>query len=205
MNLEEKLKEIMQDKQSLDVAFASIQMPRSSFALKHFVIQQQDTIEKQYEQCVLELQNAYDAVRIGMLRRELKINEINNMGLEGTEGIKRNIAKIELEQLERALLGAIRELSYLYDLWKQFKKHYTYEEIQDAQKEYWEKRLVRQASQDILALGRISQGNLDALRQAGLYPELNQNLLDELYAHVIEEKRSLEDDNKVRKIQTKTN
>ena len=43
---------------------------------------------------------------------------------------------------------------------------FTQQEFQDAEAEYWQLRLARQAQEDIMAHGRISVGNLDAMWQA---------------------------------------
>jgi len=174
--------EILSNKEELEKAFESIQMPRSAYALKRFIIMQHDTREKQYEQCVLEMQIAYDAITTAMIKREIKIEEINEIKGEDKKSQLRRALKIaELHQMERAMLGTTRELICLYNIWKnEFEHHYSFEELQNAQEEYWKKRITRQANQDIAALGRVSQGNLDALRQLELYPELHQDYLADI-------------------------
>jgi len=193
--MNEIIDEIFQHRSELEAAFSEIQMPRSTFAIKRFVINQHDTDEKRYEQCVLEMQNNYDALCMSILRRELLLEEISKYDKNDKIG-KINIAmkEIELRQLERAMLGTARELAALYKIWREdFPHHYTHEELEAAQEEYWKKRITRQANHDIMALGRISQGNLDALRQLEIYKELQQNLLDELI-------NKMEDTDEIRQI-----
>jgi hypothetical protein len=53
----------------------------------------------------------------------------------------------------------------LYAIFKEMPK-FTHEQIQEAEEEYWQLRLARQAQEDICATGRISIGNVDAMWQA---------------------------------------
>jgi hypothetical protein len=59
--------------------------------------------------------------------------------------------QIELEQLNRARLGAWREFSYLFGLWQKFDKNYTREELNEAQPLEYEMRLKTQALHDIVS------------------------------------------------------
>jgi len=196
--MNEIIDEIFQHRDELERAFEEIQMPRSAFAIKRFVINQHDTDERKYEQCVLEMQNAYDALRTAILRRELILKELAEYGDDEKSQIRKAIKEIQLRQLERAMIGTARELIVLYKIWREdFPHHYTREELEAAQEEYWMKRLTRQANQDLMALGRISQGNLDALRQLGAYEELNVNLLGELINNL-----RIGEDHEIRQIST---
>jgi hypothetical protein len=75
--------------------------------------------------------------------------------------------RIELEQTNRARLGALREFEALYRIWQEFPKKYTRAEIDADQPEYWDKRISRQANNDMISTGRVSTSNLDALRMIG--------------------------------------
>ena len=83
--------------------------------------------------------------------------------------------KIEVEQTERAVVGAMREFEFLYDMWEKFPKKYTREELNLAQQEEYTKMLETQAQHDLNAHGRISVGNQEGLRQLGkvVYPKLD--------------------------------
>lgn len=158
-------------------AFNAIAQPRSDFALANFVVGQHDTAPMAYLQCVLELQVKWNAVRRAMLDRKRIHLEIE--GLSGSDDPFKQIElakkRIDLEELEQALIGSFREFETLYAIWQSFPKRYTHAEIQAAQSEYWTHRLGRQAELDIAATGRIGQGNLDAMRQAGLKRLENPN------------------------------
>jgi hypothetical protein len=160
-------------------AFDEIQQPRSDYVLQNFVVGEKDTDPARYAQCVLELQIKYDVIRQAKLHRrklEIEIAEFEALGTE-TSQIDAALKRIDIEIQDRAYLGASREFEALYGIWKSFPHKYTHEELNAAQREYWEKRLTRQANQDLIASGRVSVGNIDALRQIGQLPK--RELLNE--------------------------
>ena len=157
-------------------AFIEIQMPRPPFVLENLIVNTKFTDEQRYAQCVLELQIAYDNLRIVELMLEQKQIEIDEIGIPGRKGeILKEIKKIEIEQTERAVVGAMREFDALYDIWLKFPKKYTREELNAAQEREYTTRLEIQAQQDLQATGRISAGNQEGLRQLGkiTYPQLD--------------------------------
>lgn len=154
-------------------AFNEIQMPRSSYALKNFVVNSKFTEEQRYAQCVLELQVAYDNLRLADLHLKEKNIEIDEIvGNDEKSKIKRQIKEIEQEQTKRAVLGAMREFKTLYEIWNSFSKKYNREDIEAAQEKEYTLRLSTQAKHDMLATGKISVGNQEGLRQLG-YSDLN--------------------------------
>ncbi len=157
-------------------AFDEIQQPRSDYVLQNFVVNEKDTDPMRYAQCVLELQIKYDVIRQAKLHRrklEIEIAEFEALGTE-TSQIDADLKRIDIEIQDRALLGASREFEALYSIWKSFPHQYTHSELNDAQEEYWNKRLTRQANQDLFASGRVSIGNIDALRQIGQLLQVKQ-------------------------------
>lgn len=173
-NLDQELNSMVS---KMENAFLEIQQPRTEFSIRHFVIGQHDTVEQQYAQCVLEMQIKYDNLRRALLTRKKIQIEIRELESKNTEidSIDAEIKKIDLEEQTRAIVGAWREFQSLYKIWNEFPKKYTREELDMAQPEYWEKRLTRQANQDLIAMGRIQIGNQESLQQIGLstIPELN--------------------------------
>jgi len=169
-NVEEKdIKDMIQ-------AFDEIQMPRTPYVLDKMVVNSKFTQEQKYAQCVLELSIAYDNLRTAKCNAELKQIEIDEIDINTRKGeLEREIKIIELEQLNRARLGAMREFEYLFNLWKTFDKKYTREDLNNAQEKEYTMRLETQARQDMNANGRISVGNQEGLRHIGRmpYPELD--------------------------------
>lgn len=157
-------------------AFDEVQMPRPPYVLENLVVNTKFTDEQKYAQCVLELSNAYDNLRLANLHMEQKQIEIDEITTPGRKGeVEKEIKRIELEQTKRATLGAMREFDALYELWVKFPKKYTREDLNKAQEKEYTIRLEVQAQQDLNATGRITQGNQEGLRQIGkmTYPQLN--------------------------------
>lgn len=159
-------KELMQ-------AFDEIQMPRTPFVIESLVVNTKFTDEQKYAQCVLEMSIAYDNLRfarIDMSLKQLEIDELDDkVEKQRLEKLKK---QIELEQTQRAVLGAEREFTYLFNLWTKFKKRYTREELNEAQPLEYKMRLETQALQDIQSKALwISVGNLEWLRQMNIEPK----------------------------------
>ena len=164
------------DLENMLQAFDEIQMPRTPFVLDKMVVNSKFTQEQKYAQCVLELSIAYDNLRTAKCNAEIKQIEIDSMkGKTRKEQLEKEIKIVELEQLNRARLGAMREFEYLFNLWKSFGKLYTREDLNNAQEEEYIMRLETQARQDMNASGRISASNQEGLRHIGRmpYPELD--------------------------------
>ena len=73
--------------------------------------------------------------------------------------------EINLSELVITMTGSEREINCLMDMFNRM-THFTRDEMDLAQPEYWEKRLSRQAQLGIMA-GKIGWADLDALRQIG--------------------------------------
>lgn len=149
--------------------FEAIAMPRSAYVLEHLVVKPHEHITQQWLQCVLEMRIKYNNIRRGILQKkiiECEIQELLETG-EEIEALKAEQKRIDLDELHYSQLGMMREFFALYEIYKQF-PHFTREEIEAGQAEYWYNRLTKQAAQDIEAMGRVSVGNIEALRQIGL-------------------------------------
>ena len=159
-------KELMQ-------AFDEIQMPRTPYVLEELIVNTKFTDEQRYAQCVLEMSIAYDNLRlaqIDMSLKQLQIDELNDSVEK--QRLKKLKKQIELEQTQRAVLGAEREFTYLFNLWRKFKKQYTREELNEAQPLEYKMRLETQALLDMKSKQLwISAWNLEWLRQINIKPE----------------------------------
>jgi len=161
--------------EELQQAFLEIQMPRPPYVLDKMVVNARFTEEQKYAQCVLEMSIAYDNLRIARCNAELKKLELEEMDDKTPKGkLEKEKLSIELEQLDRARLGAYREFNYLYEMWQKFPKKYTRVELDNAQPLEYMERLKTQALQDMQATGVVSVGNLEGLRQIWL--EVNMAL-----------------------------
>lgn len=165
--------------ESLRKDIEAIQQPRSDFAIKHFVVGQHDTPGRQRAQAVLELQIKMFNIRRAQLE-EKRMNILRERHLQsGDELDKIEAEKIDLDLAELRLsrMGAIREATALLAILDQLPP-YSYEQYQAEEVEYWNRRLSRQALQDLRSMGTIGAGNLEAINQMlDRKPELNLDAL----------------------------
>jgi hypothetical protein len=151
------------------LAMAEIQQPRSPFQLKKFVINQHSTPEMQYSQCVTEIQALYYTIKTVTL--DMKIQEIKAKRLLDTgdeiDALEAQKIELGLEQTRLVGIGAFRELETLIDIFESFPKKYTRQEIDEAQPEYWSNRLHKQAVLQELGGSQAGAAHLDALTQIG--------------------------------------
>ena len=157
---------------NINAAIAEIQQPRSRYQLVHFVIGQHDTPEMCFYQLCLELQDMGYKLRkaqIGVRQGEVEIERLLATGDE-LDALEAEDKQVDLDQTRIVMLGAEREIAILTDLFDG-SQHYTRDEIEHAQPEYWKARLTRQTNLQVLA-GSVQWAQLDAMRQAGLLDEL---------------------------------
>ena len=149
----------------LNDAIAQIQQPRSRYQLERFVIGQHDTVEMQFYQCVIELNDMlhkYKLAEVNKVRMEREIARLEKSDDEDADLDLRE-KQIEYQHFLGVMSGGEREIICLLDMYEQI-QHFSRDEIDHAQPEYWEKRLGRQAQLSIMS-GKIGWADLDALRQ----------------------------------------
>lgn len=173
--------ENVEEKLTPDVllAMAEIQQPRSQFQLEKFVINQHDTDEMKYFQCVTEIQSLYYTIRtvsLEMKKTEIEIAKLRATGDEVDE-IDAQLKELGLEQTRLVGVGAFRELGHLMNIFESFPIKYTREQIEIAQPDYWSKRLNRQAILELTGGSQAAASHLDSLRQIGAISVNNQGIL----------------------------
>jgi len=177
------MKELTKIEQSLSdellAAFKEMPQAKSDYVLKEMVIGGHETIEMQYAHCVLNLRLAYNALR----RAKISLEKSDYQTAQYKEKAKTDKLfefkwqekEIDKEECECAVIGKMREFSCLYKIWQSFPKKFTRADVNTAEPEYWKRRAIKQANQDIIAVGRVRQGNQDLLRQIGreMAPQLD--------------------------------
>lgn len=151
-------------------ALEEIQQARTDFQLKHFVVGQHDTLEQQYKQVLLELQEILFTIKQVDLQNKKTTLEIEQLKSTGNaiDGVDAEIKELSIERALLARLGAVKEAQTLVKIWESFATKYTSEQIEQNQVEYWNARLLRQAQLEAMgSQGSVSWGSLDALRQIG--------------------------------------
>jgi superfamily II RNA helicase len=149
-------------------AIAEIQQPRSRYQLIHFVLGQHDTPEMQFYQLMLELQDMGFKLRmaqISLRKTEVEIARLLETGDE-LDALEAEEKQVGMEQTQIVMKGAQREIAILEDIFNTC-QHYTRDEIEHAQPDYWEKRLTRQTNLQIMA-GNVGWAQLDSMSQIGL-------------------------------------
>ena len=153
----------------LQAAFAEMQQPRSEYQLWHFVVGQHDTDQQRYRQCLTEMQVLCYTLRT--VKLEIQKGEIQVARLRATrdavDELDAQIKEVGMEQTRLVMIGAERELEALNKIWLSFETHYTHEQIEDYQRQYWHERLNRQARLEAMGNGNIGWAQLDALNQIG--------------------------------------
>lgn len=153
----------------LKTEFAEYQQPRSDFALRHFVVGQHDMPGRQRAQAVIELQVKLSSIKRGSIeRRRIALRsdraqkrfELGDTLDQREAAMDIEQAEVDLEELNLALLGAVREANILLSLLATMPT-YTRDQLEAEEAEYWARRLTRQ----YVVGGRDIGGNLDAVLQ----------------------------------------
>lgn len=148
-------------KEELYDSFINNLQGRSQYQIENFVVGMHNQPERQFSQISIELQHKYYNIRRADINRRKLLNDLE----KETDPFKVEEMELDLEQMDIAIIGALREFDYLYQLYQKYPK-YTAEQIEAAEHKYWVERLAVQAQIDIEAHGRIGTGNMEALRQA---------------------------------------
>ena len=154
----------------IDKAIAEVQQPRSRFQLERFVLGQHATDEMRYYQTVIELQDMiykYKLAQIAVKKSEAKIAKLRKTNDELDE-LKAQEIELGLVQTRFTMVGAERELAHLVDIWNNFDKKYTREEIEAAQPDYWQARLTNNAKAMLMGGSGVNPAHIEAMEQAGV-------------------------------------
>jgi len=157
---------------NIDDAISEIQQPRSRYQLINFVIGQHDTAEMRYYQLMLEIQDTGYKLRlaeIAVQKAEVEIARLVETGDE-LDALDAEEKRLGMDQTLTVMKGAQREMAILEDIFDSC-EHYTRDEIEHAQPEYWQKRLTRQTNLQIMS-GGVQWAQLDSMRQIGMLDEL---------------------------------
>jgi len=151
---------------------------RSDFQISNFVVGAHKSPERQFAQCIAELQAKYFSIkRADINRRRLKHEMTTSkcpFDIEEKE--------VALQELDIALTGALREFDTLYQIYQQLPK-FKNQELQEAERGYWLDRIAEQSQRDIEASGTVSSGNAEALRQVGLIDGYSERFLQSVQEH----------------------
>tara|TARA_R110000751_G_scaffold124830_1_gene226182 strand:- start:353 stop:880 length:528 start_codon:yes stop_codon:yes gene_type:complete len=156
----------------LTQAIAEVQQPRSRYMLETMTFGVHDTPEMRFYYCVIELNDKLHKYQLAEVTKNRMEREMGR--LEESDDLDADLdlreKRIEYDFLMGVMAGGKRELDDLLDIYEGM-QHFTREEIDANQREYWEARMTRQTQLQIMA-GGVQWSQLDAMRQVGLLDDL---------------------------------
>ena len=147
----------------------------SQYQIKTFV-NSQETPERKYRNCLLQLDQknrALQECRIRRLRVQVDLDEIDEKLLTA-EGYDKRRLLIDRQEKE---YNMNTEMKLIEDCYYEVKTYesiletlpaFTREEFEQGEERYWQSRLLNNLKQDVLAGGKVDTGTLAALEQTGI-------------------------------------
>lgn len=162
-------------------AFDEIPFGNTHFQIVHFILNHESP-ERVYRQALLEIKKLYEALKAAQFRRRrlaIQIRQLEKKQATEKDSDEAELIGIDIEEKQHSaamedtlIKDAIVEIQTYYDAFKQLKAKFghllTREEFEKSEATYWPPRLLRQAERDMMTMGRITQGNIEALGQIGL-------------------------------------
>lgn len=143
---------------------------RSNYQLRNFVLGQHDSPEVQYKQLLMEMHSlitGLEETKLQIEKIEAEIEELQATGKK-SDAIEAKLRKLKISEKETHISSMEKELDYLKTVYNN-SIQYTPEEIEQAQKAYWDSRLTRVAQLQFLSQQTgVSWAQLEALQQANI-------------------------------------
>ena len=164
--IESKLKELSQS-----VPFGESSFQKIAFA------NGQDTPERLLRHHLLQLDQKLRALKkcqFDRARTEIEIEKIQEK-LKTAEGFEKRMLSIDLaekeynfESQEKLIFDALIEVQAHYSIIESLPQIESREQFENAELEYWSKRLLRESNESFLANGVIPPGHIEALSNIGI-------------------------------------
>ena len=161
-------------REDIQLSLTEVQMPRTRYQLEHFVIGAHDTPEMQFVQVCRELEALHYTIKevaMQVRKTEYEIEDLRDKS-DRISQVEADIKELGLERTRLVAIGAIREYDTLIEIYDQI-PHFTREQIDASQPDYWQARLGRQANLQIMS-GSTNWAHLEALDQVGVLSKLIQ-------------------------------
>lgn len=159
-------------REDIQLSLAEVQMPRTRYQLEHFVIGAHDTPEMQFVQVCRELEALHYTIKevaLQVRKTEYEIEDLREKG-DRISQVEADIKELGLERTRLVAIGAVREYDTLVEIYDRI-PHFTREQIDASQPDYWQARLGRQANLQIMS-GGTNWAHLEALDQVGVLTKL---------------------------------
>lgn len=161
--------------------YKDLRFTMSEFQIKHFVVGSQHNNFRQFKQILLELEVRHsnrEQMILDMEKNRLERNLAEEKMLLETSPAQKALYQFEIKKLDsahengmRTIERTVSEIEYLENILKEFREKVDVKELMDNQDkyehEYWIKRLAFQSALEMLTVGRIGVGNMEALIQMG--------------------------------------
>ena len=153
----------------------------SQFQIKHFVVGSQHNNFRQFKQILLEMEVRHtniEQIELDMEKNRLERNLVKENFDKEESPAQKALYEFDMKKLDityengmRSLQRTKGELEYLKNIEEEFRSKIDIKELMENQElyetDYWIKRLASQSALEILTVGRIGVGNLEALMQMG--------------------------------------
>lgn len=147
----------------------------SNFQIVNFT-DGRETPQRRYKHCLLQLSQKLNALKESEFKRKryhIDILEIKE-NLETAESFKKQRLEIDLEEKEYCLNVEIKLIEdcmieiAVYEQILNSLPEFTREEFEQAEQEYWEKRLINDARREVIAFGSVSIQTIKSLEDIGM-------------------------------------
>jgi hypothetical protein len=170
------MKEDILPKEYKDLIFSM-----SEFQIKHFVIGSQHNPFRQFKQILLELEvrnTNLEQMVLDMEKNRLERDLIEEKISSESSPAQKALYQHEIKKLDtnhenglRSMERTKSEMAFLENILVEFRAEHDVASLVDKQDEYeheyWIKRLATQSALELLTVGRIGVGNMEALMQMG--------------------------------------
>ena len=149
-------------------AIMETSQPRSRYMLETLTFGAHDTPEMRFYYCVIELNDKIHKFRLAEIGKERMEREMARLEESDEQDADLDLRekRTEYDFFMSVMAGGKRELDDLLAIYAEI-PHFTREQIDANQQEYWEARMTRQTRMQIMA-GGVQWSQLDALRKVGL-------------------------------------
>jgi len=154
-------------REDIQLSLIECQMPRTRYQLEKFVIGAHDTPEMQFVQVCREIEALYYTIKevaLQVKKMEYEIEDLREKG-DRISHIEADIKDLNLKKIRLVAIGAGREYETLIDIYDNI-PHFTREQIDKSQADYWQQRLGRQTNIQVMS-GGANWAHLEALDQIG--------------------------------------
>lgn len=161
--------------------FKNVPFGNSVFQIQNFTAGK-ETPQRRYRHCLLQLKQKYNALKECEFRRkriDIDIEEIKGK-LNSTKDFEKQRLEVDLEEKEYQLSNEIKLIEdcvievAVYKRILEDLPEFTREEFEQAEQEYWGKRLLNDARREIISTTSISPQTVESLENIGIIIGKNQ-------------------------------